>query len=464
MTLTKKQLLLLTLAVFGMSGFARASQADFVAAYNFTVRYLPRFQTYASQIAPGGVHNKLIGPASPMGPEYKAVVAINDDTLYTSSTIDLTDEPLILTLPAYPYIYSIIQVNGFGTVLKTGLAPTSAGGTYALVGPNYSGPLPTGVTKIKVSENWTQLAIRTDKYSYNATSSTYQDVRVAAETFRTSIKLKPLSEWLDDPTGGATEIKPLSYFGTPMKTAVDLLVQAETKQFLTTLQFAMASPSTTPLSSNDRALIRNFSARFVAAKIAARNGLTAGLSDICAGARAAHDAVLARWHSHTIGNNWVQFNNMGNWGSNYLDRAAGNLFIQYGNVAKAAYYAQAFRDDQSNILTGAGNKTYTITFAADQIPDYTRFWSITAYTSDAIELVENAANKYVVASYTPGLVKNLDGSITLTLKTIGDNETTVDPNVLPIPANRFSVMLRVYGPEGSAKKGTYIPPVVTPVE
>jgi hypothetical protein len=78
--------------------------------------------------------------------------------------------------------------------------------------------------------------------------------------------------------------------------------------------------------------------------------------------------------------------------------------------------------------------------------------------------VENAANKYVVASYTPGLVKNLDGSITLTLRTIGDTETTVDPNVLPIPANRFSVMLRVYGPEGSAKKGTYIPPVVTPVE
>jgi hypothetical protein len=58
-------------------------------------------------------------------------------------------------------------------------------------------------------------------------------------------------------------------------------------------------------------------------------------------------------------------------------------------------------------------------------------------------------------------VKNGDGSITITLRTIGDTETTVDANVLPIPSDRFSVMLRVYGPLGTAKAGTYIPPVVT---
>jgi hypothetical protein len=111
------------------------------------------------------------------------------------------------------------------------------------------------------------------------------------------------------------------------------------------------------------------------------------------------------------------------------------------------------------MLTGAGNNTYTITFPANNIPDCSRFWSITAYTSDAIELVPNAADKYAVASYTPGLVKNGDGSITITLRTI-DTET-VDANVLPIPSDRFSVMLRVYGPLGTAKAGTYIPPVVT---
>jgi hypothetical protein len=32
----------------------------------------------------------------------------------------------------------------------------------------------------------------------------------------------------------------------------------------------------------------------------------------------------------------------------------------------------------------------------DQIPDAERFWSITAYTPYAIELVPNPANKYAV--------------------------------------------------------------------
>lgn len=75
----------------------------------------------------------------------------------------------------------------------------------------------------------------------------------------------------------------------------------------------------------------------------------------------------------------------------------------------------------------------------------------------------NAANKYAVASYTPGLVTNPDGSITVTLRTIGGSETSVSPNVLPIPDGEFSVMLRVYAPLGAAKAGTYVPPVVRAV-
>jgi hypothetical protein len=170
---------------------------------------------------------------------------------------------------------------------------------------------------------------------------------------------------------------------------------------------------------------------------------------------------VVNWHFNTVGNNWIHFNNMGDWGAAYLDRASGNLYIQYCNNRTAAYYAQAFLDERSETLTGAGNNIYSITFTADQIPKSGRFWSITAYTSDAIELVPNPANKYAVASYTPGLVTKPDGSITITLKTIGSNETSVPANVLPIPAGRFSVMLRVYAPLEAAFDGTYVPPAVT---
>jgi len=455
-------LLALTICALATPELALASRADYVTAYNYTVRYLPRIQTWAGQLsAIKKDHvNKLIGPESPMSPEYKAVVAINVDTLYTSATVNLTTEPQILTLPQYDYSYSILQVDVFGNVLSTGLTNNSTGGTYALVGPDYTGPLPNTVTRINVPQNWTQLAIRTSLYTLNGTS--YIDTQSNAAAFRASTRLQSLSEWEASPnSGGETQILPIQgNFSVPTKTIVDALAQKEPKAFMELLKAGMESPSTTPLSDDDKILIEKFKIHFDAAILAARSGSDSSLSDLCAGVRAAHDAIVANWHFNTVGNNWIHFNNMGDWGAAYLDRASGNLYIQYCNNRTAAYYAQTFLDERSEMLTGAGNNIYSITFTADQIPQTGRFWSITAYTGDAIELVPNPANKYAVASYTPGLVTNPDGSITITLKTIGSNETSIPANVLPIPAGRFSVMLRVYAPIGAAYDGTYIPPAV----
>lgn len=446
---------------------APVRRKDFNHGYAFTVRYLPRFQTFAVQtsaLANGRV-NKLIAPASPMTPAYKSVVAINVDTLYTSATVNVSQGPQILTIPDYSDSYSVIVVDGFGTVLQTGLKNTPEGGTYALVSPSYRGPLPLGVSRINVRADWTQLAIRTSRYTQTADGTGYTDTTVQAEAFRRATRLQSLNDWLASPgSGGETQVLPIQgNFSFPMKSFVDTSVQGDPQAFLETLDVAMRSPTTGPLSPSDRTLIANFTKRFEAAKADAANGEYTRLSDIVAGARAAHNAIVERWRFQTTGNNWVHFNNIGNWGRSYLDRAAGNLYLQYGNVRTAAYYAQAFLDNRNHALSGANGQVYTITFAANQIPQCERFWSITAYTGDAIELVPNAANKYAVASYTPGLVTNPDGSITVTLRTIGGSETTVDPNVLPIPAGVFSVMLRVYAPLGVAKSGTYVPPAVIAV-
>lgn len=100
-------------------------------------------------------------------------------------------------------------------------------------------------------------------------------------------------------------------------------------------------------------------------------------------------------------------------------------------------------------------------FPAGQLPEAARFWSITAYTPDDIELVVNPADKYVVASYTPGLQSNPDGSLSVYLS------HALPPNVpeanwLPVPSGPFNIMLRVYGPEGSVAANTYLPPPVVP--
>jgi hypothetical protein len=157
--------------------------------------------------------------------------------------------------------------------------------------------------------------------------------------------------------------------------------------------------------------------------------------------------------------NWIHFTNIGDWGRHVIDRAGITEFIQYANNISAAAYYHAFKDGAGRPLDGTDPLGYVLTFRKDQIPEAKRFWSITAYTPQAIELVANPANKYAVARYTPRLVYNTDGSLTVYL---AQQLPAGVPyaNWLPIPKGAFNIMLRVYGPKGKVAHNAYIPPAI----
>ncbi len=437
------------LLLLGAPDVLLAARSDYDVAYDYAVRFYPRWLSYM-QFPKGG--NRLAGPLG-MGPEFKRIVAVNDDTIYCGGGLDLSKGPLILTVPAYPNIYSIAQLDVFGDIFHTDLAPSSSGGVYALVGPGYSGELPAEATKIQFPYNSSIIFIRADKYSPQG-----DDQIQAAEDFRANLQLQSLADWQSDPTGGKASVVPLYFFSQPMKRMADEAIEFATESFLETLQTAMAAPTTEPLTTSDKKLIAEFNQRFDAAKKTAE-GNGRALVHITEGARAAHAALIDRWLSHRDKNNWIHFSNVGHWGKSYLDRAALTEYIQYGNERKTAYYAHAFMDGQSVPLDG-GAYSYRIHFTKDQIPKATRFWSITAYTPEDIELVENSAFKYVVAAYTPGLVKDADGGLTVYLRANAPKKAP-RANWLPVPDGPFNVMLRIYGPEGAALKGTYVPPKIT---
>jgi hypothetical protein len=180
------------------------------------------------------------------------------------------------------------------------------------------------------------------------------------------------------------------------------------------------------------------------------------------GARTAHTMIIHRWRSHTDANRWTYFANFANWGTAYLDRAAGNEYVQYGNNASAAGYYNAFSDGNGAPLNGAKVPAYRLTFAKNQIPQAERFWSLTAYLPRGNTLVPNPARKYEVARFTPGLVTNPDGSITIYIQTTPP-PPALRSNWLPVPRGPFDLLLRVYGPEGNTSPGaTYLPPTIQP--
>jgi hypothetical protein len=441
----------------GAAASARAAappaKSFFSVAENYTIRYYPRFMTYFQQSLGG--FNQLAGPQS-VGPLYGYVVSINVDTLYASFFLNLSSEPQIFTIPKTDVTYSLLTLDVFGDAFSTKIKAQTAG-TYGLVLKGWKGKLPHGVKRITVPYPVTTWIIRADKYS-----STGQNQVDQAGTFRTSLRLASLQEYEQDHSAGAPKILPEAVFALRMKAIADDAVRFHTTHFFRVLQAALHSSGTHPLSRSDHQLSMAFNRRFAEANAAARHGNSGPLAQMINGARAAHTLIIHNWQSHTDANHWIYFRNFANWHTAYLDRASGNEYIQYGNNASAAGYYNAFTDGSGAPLNGAKVHAYTLTFAKNQIPQADRFWSLTAYLPRGNTLVPNVARKYEVARFTPGLVTNPNGSITIYMQPTPP-PSALRPNWLPIPRGPFDLLLRVYGPDGNTSPGAkYIPPKIQP--
>jgi hypothetical protein len=427
-----------------ISSVADAQQKD--QAFATTVKYVTHFyplwfsynQSRLNELA--GTSNRMAGAAH-MAPVFRFVVASNDDTLYASAFLDLSAEPAILTIPPTQISYSILVVDSYGNII-----PVKAGGpgVYALTGPGFSGTLPPGATRIPLPVNFPILFVRADKFA----SSGENQVAEASE-FRKTLRMQTMKAYLADPNGGSTKIVPEVLLAASFKTAADDLIEHTPLLFLKQLQEAVAAPNTPPMSPDERELANRFDGLFANKDIPR--------SEFRAGAREAHQSIENAYLTHTGPTHWIHFRDIGNWGDDVLDRAATTEFLQFSNGITTAAYYHAFRDEAGHLLDGSGSQTYVLTFPAEQLPHVKRFWSLTAYTPKTIELVRNSAGKYLVASYTPGLQYNKDGSLSIYM---GKRPPVglATSNWLPIPNGPFNVVLRVYGPEGAVADNSYVPP------
>ena len=434
---------------------AAARTAAYKTTEQYVIRFWGRWVTWGQQSSVIRIHgaNSMIGPVT-INPRFLTVNLINNDTLYSIGYVDTTLGPTVLTIPATEATYSILVLDVFQEVVQVSIPPQTPG-KYLLVPPGWRGRVPRGLTKVTVPAGITIWNIRADKYSDNV------NMIPQATAFRAAVHMTTLANYEADPASGAVKVLPVvPTFAFCFKCAEDAAVTLTPNVFLRTLQAAVADPGTTPLYPSDIQLSKAFNQDFAAAQQAARRGNPVPLARIDAAARAAYAAIVVRWRSHTGATNWIHFNNIADWGTAYLDRAAANEYCEACNNEAAAGYWMAFADGAGQRLNGARHG-YQLTFPAGEIPQAKRFWSLTAYLPGSISLVPNRADKYLVASYTPGLVTNPDGSITIYLAPTRPAGAPM-ANWLPVPRGPFEVALRSYGPTGNTASPTYAPPAITP--
>ena len=379
----------------------------------------------------------------------------NTDTLYSFAWLDLTQEPVILSVPAitnryFTFELSSMDSDNFGYV---GLRMTgSAGGNYAILGPHWYGTLPAGVTagdppnELRSRTPYVLITGRTLVYGTNDLTNVYQ--------LQAQYKLTPLSYW------GTTNVPPVN---------TNVFQPYDTNQYplaewMTINRAVTENPPNVP---SQQGLVDWF------ADIGVGPGQDVTLMDTNtqAGLKlAARDAFALMTDVLVSGMNGKRTNgwsypppSLGRSGQydDFLTRAVfQSLGGVVGNDPAEAVYLNTNTDGDDRRLSGTNR--YTIRFASGGLPEVGAFWSVTMYDTTH-NLVTNTLNRYKLGSLSaPPLATNPDGTVTLYLQTDppgADKES----NWLPAPPGYFNLLLRCYMPGAAIVNQTWDPPPIQQV-
>jgi len=377
----------------------------------------------------------------------RAVVGFNVDTLYSLSNLDLSNGPIVLSIPDMGNRYWLMQlVDAWNNVPHAPGSRTvgGKGGNFAIVGPKWSGTLPSGLTELRVPTALIMVGGRT----YTAGKDDY----AAVHALQNQYKLTPLSEWGKTYTPPANvPLKP----GVDAKTPVTTQVLAMSPEaFFSRLNALLVDNPPDPADPQTMARL---------ARLGVAPGATFSMAAFSPEVRKAIEEGVAQgqklMHETARGKNvngWEITLDMGRYGTNYPYRASWTFFGVGGNLAEDAIYPVAKTDGDGKPLDGA-NK-YELRFSKNEMPPADAFWSLTAYDADSY-LIPNSINRYALGDRS-GMKFGDDGSLTIYVQAEPPSADR-QANWLPAPKQGGMLLaLRLYAPKKAVADGTWSPPPV----
>ncbi len=379
---------------------------------------------------------------------YKDVVRMNVDTLYSFAWLDLSKEPIILSVPDTDGRYYLMPVLDAYTNVFVSPGKRTTGtkaGHFAIVGPDWKGELPDGVKELKSPTNTAMIAGRTQ-------ANGPEDYE-AVNAIQTQYKLTPLSAFGKPYTPPKGQVDATIDTKTP---PVEQVGKMTAETFFKTL--ATLLKSNPPPAADAPMLAKLAKIGIVPGEdfdISKLDPATAKGLEKCVPMALAKLQVAAKKTGKQV-NGWnILPMNLANFGTEYGERAVVALMGLGANLAKDAVYPTAFLDGDGKPLTGENR--YVIHFDKGQMPPTNAFWSITMYNADSF-FVENPINRYNIAAWMP-LKYNEDGSLDLYLQKDSPGKDK-EANWLPSPEGGFSATMRIYWPKESVLDGKWQPPAV----
>ena len=386
-------------------------------------------------------------PAFPPA-DLKIVVRPNFDTLYSTGFLDLTKEPVVVSVPDTNGRYYLLPMLDMWTDVFASPGWRTTGteaGNYLVTPPGWTGAVPDGMTRISAPTPYVLIIGRTKTDG----PADYD----AVHKIQAGYKIAPLSQWGKPAQTVTGTVDATVDMKTPPK------VQADTMLGDKYFTYAAELLKLHPPHVTDQPIIAQMK------RIGIEPGKSLDVSKLAPDVRKAIQAApaagqkLMAWKVPTLArvvNHWsMNTDTMGVYGNYYLKRA---IVAQLGlgaNLPEDAVYPLNLADRSGRPLDGANR--YTLTFDAGHTPPTNAFWSVTLYDGEGFQ-VANSLDRFAVSSWMP-FKTDPDGSLTLYFQNESPGKDK-EANWLPAPKGPFNLTMRIYGPKSEVLTGQWNPPSV----
>lgn len=377
----------------------------------------------------------------------REVVGPNFDTLYSFLWYDVSEEPLVISLPESSGHYYLMPIIDAWTDVfaSPGTRTTGPGAfTFAIVGPDWRGTLPEGVDKIQSPTAFGWIPGRT-----RASHDTIAEVNA----FQDQLRAVPLGEWGRLYTPPAGIIDP----DMVMEPAPAQQVRAMDACTFWNL-FGELWRANPPHTFDYPTLHRMARLGLSASQPIEFDALPAqSIAALTSAVQLGQQRIDDFWtNAGRIRNGWrFDLQPLGNWGMAYLVRATVAWWAIGANFPEDALYPVGLVDDTGQRLDGAND--YVLHFAEGQLPPVDGFWSLTMYDSQMFQ-VANPIDRFAIGD-RDDLVVDDDGSVTLYIQHDSPGPDK-ESNWLPLPESGPIIpILRLYGPQQAVIVGRWDPPI-----
>ena len=400
----------------------------------------------------GGPMNRFANVGAFPTADMRVVVRPNFDTLYSSGWLDLTKEPMVVSVPDTGGRYYLLPLLDMWTDVfaSPGWRTTGTGaGNFLVTPPGWSGTVPANFTRIDAPTPYVWIIGRTKTDG----PADYDAVHKVQDGY----KITPLSQWGKAPVPVEVKIDPSVDMKTPPKVTVDTM--PSDKFFAYAAELLKLQPP----HLTDQPIIARL--KRIGFEVGKSFDLDAADPVVKEGLESApQDAqALMAWKIPTLArvvNGWsMNTDTMGVYGNYYLKRAIVTQLGLGANLPEDAIYPLNLADEAGKPLDGAN--AYTIHFEKGATPPVNAFWSITLYDPKGFQ-VANPLNRFAVSSWMP-FVPNPDGSLDLYFQNESPGADK-EASWLPAPKGPFNLTMRLYAPKSEALTGKWNPPPVTRVQ